>query len=319
MSTTVLDPPATRRSVSPAQRLRTNMAAVRVSFTWLGIRKTLNAEQKAQAAESFGAAGEFLSAGKKLLDNKHAAFRAVTAIRGKVQAYWKSLTLPYPEPGIRLIRQDQIDEFDAALRDLRSELETAVEQLDAHYSELKTAARERLGTLYNPADYPAALEGLFLVEWDFPNVEPPDYLRQLNPQLYEQERARVIARFEEAVQLAESAFLDEFGKLVSHLCERIQGVDGEKKIFRDSAITNLREFFDRFKTLNVRSNEQLDELIAQAQQIVRGIEPQDLRERPRIRQQVATDLSRVQSALDQLLVDRPRRRILRGPVAAEGP
>ena len=318
MPTSVLDPPATRRSVSPAQQLRTTMAAVRVSFTWLGIRKTLSAEQKAQAAESFGAAGEFLSAGKKLIDNRHAAFRAVTAIRGKVQTYWKSLTLPYPEPGIRLIKQDQIDAFDVTLRDLRGELVEAVEELDAHYNDFKVAARQRLGTLYNPSDYPAALEGLFLVDWDFPNVEPPGYLRELNPELYEQERARVIARFEEAVQLAESAFLDEFGKLVSHLCERIQGVDGEKKIFRDSAVTNLREFFDRFKGLNVRSNEQLDALVAQAQQVVRGIEPRDLRERPQIRQQVATDLSRVQSALDQLLVDRPRRRILRGPVAAEG-
>src|SRR5207253_408613 len=99
----------------------------------------------------------------------------------------------------------------------------AVGSLDDHYAELQSAARIRLGTLYNPADYPATLRGWFQVEWEFPNVEPPDYLQQLNPELYEQERARVVARFEEAVQLAESAFLDEFGKLVSHLCERIQG------------------------------------------------------------------------------------------------
>ncbi len=42
---------------------------------------------------------------KKLLDTKHPAFKTVTAIRGKVQSYWKSLSLPYPEPGVRLIRQ----------------------------------------------------------------------------------------------------------------------------------------------------------------------------------------------------------------------
>jgi len=44
------------------------MAAVRVSFTWFGTRRTLSAEQKAQAADTFGAEGSFLSAGKKLLD-----------------------------------------------------------------------------------------------------------------------------------------------------------------------------------------------------------------------------------------------------------
>ena len=69
-------------SNTPAERLRTTMAACRVQFTWFGTKKTLTAEQKAQAAEPFDAQGQFLSAGKKLLDTKHNAFRAVTAIRG---------------------------------------------------------------------------------------------------------------------------------------------------------------------------------------------------------------------------------------------
>ena len=76
-----------------------------ISFTWMGVRKTLTPEQKNQAAESFGAEGDSLSACKKLLDTKHAAYKEVTAVRGRVGAYWKGLTLPYPEPGIRLIRQ----------------------------------------------------------------------------------------------------------------------------------------------------------------------------------------------------------------------
>ena len=38
--------------------------------SWLGTRKTLTADQKALAADVFQAEGEFLSAGKKLLDTK---------------------------------------------------------------------------------------------------------------------------------------------------------------------------------------------------------------------------------------------------------
>ena len=65
---------------APARRLRATMAAVRLSFTWLGTQKSLTPEQRAQAAEAFDAEGQFLSAGKKLIDVKHPAFRAVTAI-----------------------------------------------------------------------------------------------------------------------------------------------------------------------------------------------------------------------------------------------
>jgi hypothetical protein len=78
-------------------------------------------------------------------------------------------------------------------------------------------------------------------------------------------------------------------------------------------LENLTEFFARFRQLNVRSNEQLDTLVADAQQIVRGVEPQALRDNAGLRQHVATEMSRVQSVLDGLLVDRPRRAILRRP------
>jgi hypothetical protein len=294
------------------------MAAARLSFTWLGTRKALTPEQRALAAQPFDAEAPYLSAGKKLLDTRHAALRAVTAVRGKIENHWKSLSLPYPEPGVRLIRQDRVESFAAQMADFKSELDDAVANLDRHYAELKAAAAERLGSLYNPADYPESLTGLFAVAWDFPNVEPPDYLMQLNPSLYEQERARVAARFEEAVELAEQAFLDEFSKVVGHLCERLAADGGEPKVFRDSAVDNLTEFFERFRSLNVRSNEQLDALVAQAQHAVRGVEAQELRDQQAVRQRVAVQLGQVQSALDGLLVDRPRRKILRSATAAGG-
>jgi hypothetical protein len=118
------------------------------------------------------------------------------------------------------------------------------------------------------------VRGLFDIAWDYPSVEPPNYLQQLSPELYRQECQRVTARFDEAVRLAEQAFLDELSKLVAHLTERLSGdEDGKPKVFRDSAVANLTEFFERFRHLNVGSNEQLDQLVSQAQQTVRGVVP----------------------------------------------
>jgi hypothetical protein len=308
-----------RRTQSPAQNLRSNMAAVRVSFTWLGTRKSLTSEQRDEAAQPFDADGGVISAGKKLLDTRHPAFKAVTAIKTKIANTWKEMSLPYPEPGVRLIKRDQIDEFVSLMTDYKYELIDAVANLDRHFEELKTAAAERLGRLFNPADYPETLIGLFDVTWDFPSVEPPDYLRELNPALFEQENARIAARFDEAVQLAEQAFLGEFSKLVNHLSERISGSgeDGKCMIFRDSAIGNLTEFFERFRSLNVHSNDQLDELVNQAKRAVRGVAAQDLRDGGDVRQRVASELSRVRSTLDEMLVDRPRRKILRPTMVKE--
>src|SRR3982750_2073117 len=126
-ATDLLDEPSTARiTPSPAQGLRNNMAAVRVSFTWFGTRKSLTPEQRAQAAQPFDAEGQYLSAGKKLLDTSHSAYKAVTAIRGKIALTWKSMSLPYPEPGVRLIRRDKIEEFVSLMEEYRAELTDAV-------------------------------------------------------------------------------------------------------------------------------------------------------------------------------------------------
>lgn len=86
-----------------------------------------------------------------------------TGVRGRVLSFWKGVTLPYPEPGIRLIRQDDLGVFETQMTTLRAELEEAVWRLDEHYAELRSSARDRLGRLFNPADYPASLQGLFSV------------------------------------------------------------------------------------------------------------------------------------------------------------
>ena len=223
------------------------------------------------------------------------------------------MSLPFPEPGVRLIRHDCVAGFAARMGDHRAELDDAVANLDRHYAELKRAARDRLGSLFSAADYPETLVGLFGVEWGFPSVEPPEYLVQLAPGLYEAERARVAARFEEAVQLAEQSFLDEFARLVAHLTDRIDGPgdDGQPKVFRDSAVRNLTSFFERFRSLNVRSNDQLDALVAEARRAVRGVSAGELRDGEGLRREVAGRLAAVRTSLDAMLVDRPRRRIIR--------
>ena len=76
-------------------------------------------------------------------------------------------------------------------------------------------------------------------------------------------------------------------------------ISRKPKVFRDSAVENLSQFFQRFRLLNVRSNEQLDQLVEQARQIVRGVKPRSLRDNSLLRQQLAGQLSSVQAQIDE--------------------
>jgi len=295
---------------SIGQRLQAETTAVRLKIRWMGVRKTLSQDQTRLAAGTFDADIKSVSASKKLFDTGHPAFRAATAVKTKAVEYWKGHTLPYIEPGVRLLRRSDVPAFDVHMTSVRSELTDAVRELERHYGELVDQARERLGNLFDPSDYAASLDDLFAIEWDYPSCDPPEYLLRVSPQLYYSECARVQTRFDEAVRLAEQAFADELGQLVSHLAERLSD-DGSNKVFRDTAVTNLLTFFDRFKQLNIRSDEQLDRLVEDARRIVTGVQPQDLRDHAGLRQHVANELVRVEAALDGWMTDRPRRSILR--------
>jgi hypothetical protein len=316
MSTAVLDDevvlPRSTSSDTPGDRLQAETTAVRLHIRWPGIRKTLDDTQKQRAADAFEADLKSLSAAKKLLDTSHPKFKAVSKVRSQAVAYWRGVTLPYIEPGVRLIRRGDVSGYDAQMAIYSEELTAAVEQLDQCYGELIQQARTRLGDLFSPEDYPASLSDLFSIRWDYPSSSPPDYLRQVAPELYQAECLRVRQRFSEAVELAESAFAEELATLVNHLADKLSGEDdGKPKVFRDTAVTNLLEFFDRFQHLNINSDAQLDQLVTRARGVVSGVGPQHLRDQSSLRREVASGLAQVSTSLDHWMSDRPRRSIQR--------
>jgi hypothetical protein len=295
-----------------ARDIRESMGAVKVSFSWLGTRRSLSDAQTRQAATQFDADAELVSAYKKLIDTKHPAFKAVNQVKSQVVNYWRGITMPYPTEGVRLIKRDDIEGFNRRMQEFRDALQAAVANLQLEYETLKARARENLGALYDSADYPASLEGEFSINWEYPPVEPPRYLMNFNPELYEQEQARIQQRFEQAVAMAESSFAEQLQQLVSRLIERLTDKsDGTPKTFRNTTVENFREFYEQFKRLNIRGNTELDALVSRANDLVAGVDPQDLRDSATRRQELKEQMDEVRSTLDDLLANQPRRRVMR--------
>jgi hypothetical protein len=202
---------------------------------------------------------------------------------------------------------------------MKDRFDEAVKELNNVYYDLIEKRKENLGSLYDPADYPASLLGAFNVEWNFHNVAPPNYLMTLRPDLYAQEEAKMKNRFEEAVRLAERAFTEELSKLVSHLSERLSSKDdkGNRVIFKESSIENLYEFFDRFKKLNIKSNPALDKLVEDAKQMVSGIDADTVRHNYPLRDNLAKGMDLIKENLEGMMEAEPARRVKRGGYAPQ--
>ncbi len=317
--TTTLDAIEAEATTATAAEIRQSMGAVKLSFTWLGTQRKLSDTQTKQAADVFDAQKDLVTASKRLIDTKHPAYRAATQIKSQAAAYWRSVTLPYPQGGVRLIKHEDIATFETTMLSYQAQLAVAAANLQLEYDAIKTAAREKLGQLFNPADYPVTLENVFELTWEYPSVEPPPYLMGFNPEIYRQEQARVQARFETAVAMAEEAFATKLSELIEHLVTRLTDAPGEqRKTFHASTIENFTEFYDNFKKMNVRSNAQLEALIHRANDIIAGVRATShhrnfaqIRNNAEVRGALVSQMSAVQVALDNLIVTPPARRVMR--------
>lgn len=298
-----------RREV--AERLRAEAVGVKLERSQFGTSRKVSGDQKEQIANLFSADSDRLTAGKKLLNKKHEAYQAVNSVLNQARELWVSSTLPYPEDGVRLIRQDRVAEFNEQMEAIRVQLQQAAQALqDVYHTELIPEARARLGDLFNPSDYPVEIAGEFDVTVSYPSVEPDARLLQIGSKIYEAERARVQARFEESIALAEQAFAAELAKVAESIIERLTpGPDGKQKIFRDSAIENVNELLARFKSMDLGSNQGLTELMNRAEQAVAGVNVKELRKDVNAQRSVKEAMEQLSQQLDGLLIDRPKRKI----------
>jgi hypothetical protein len=312
-------PTAQRNLQEAAEHLACDWGACRVSFTWMGTRKALTKEQKETTAECFGANPKWLSGSKKLWNTANKAYRAVTDVKKQIREYWEGNTLPYVEDGVRLIRQDRIDQFNDTMREFRRNLGIAVIYLDQTMDELIREARGLLGDTFDRANYPDTFAGKFDVEWDFPSLAPPEYLATLNPRLFAEHSARIASRFEEVARRTEEAFIAELAGLIDELQAKLAGEqDGKAKRLHEANIEQVREFFDRFRRLNLHSSEQLDHVVDQAERAMttgnlfgETVTADEIRDSSAVRQTLASRLAAVGAQLDGMMVDRPRRAINR--------
>jgi len=154
--------PTTQTAPNAAQRLRTTMAAVKLAFTWLGVRKTLAPDQRTTAARAFHADRELLSASKLILDTKSPAYRAVAAVRSEASGYWRTVTLPFPEAGIRLLPQNSLGMFASTMGTCRERLQEAASRLfrscPAHRLGRTRADARRRGNLPSVARRAAVID-----------------------------------------------------------------------------------------------------------------------------------------------------------------
>lgn len=260
-----------------------------------------------------GADPEMIRVSKAILDGSE--YRAIARCDHRIRVQIGKLGLPISSyfKGAAVIPVALLDEVEDRLDVWQLARRAAVDAFIAAYPALVVRAQERLGPLYDPADYPPveALPGLFEVSVQYLTFDMPGVLQYCSERARRRAFAEGQAKLAEAVEEMRGHLRSAFAELVAHLRDRLapDPATGQRKTLRASSVQNLLEFLDTFGARNaVVQDGELADLVEQTRRLLAGVEASDLRVDETLRDAIRADLAAITAQLDELVMAKPVRR-----------
>jgi hypothetical protein len=207
---------------------------------------------------------------RKLLVRKE-AISTLRQLESKLRETHYGITLPWADDGYRILSSKGFFAYQEKISAAIEEYNTAADELVTQYKALKKDAKERLGQLYNEADYPSAEELRACYEAKvsvrpLPNAE--DFRVDLGSETdVAVIRQQIDAELKAQVEEAHRSLYRRVAEVLEHASERLKAysVDPEGRVshpFRESLIGNIKELLSIIPILNVTEDEELVKLAA---------------------------------------------------------
>jgi hypothetical protein len=184
------------------------------------------------------------------------ALDPISKIEGAARAYFYKVTHAWGDNGERMLPAALFMEFGQAIGGFRSDFDTKVREFLVRYPQLQQDARVRLGSLYDPADYPADIKSKFA----FPPVAvmpvatANDFRVKLNDEYVESIKANITSLQQERENdIARQCW----ARMRTHLTKIIEVCENPKSKIFESLIENPREYLAMLPALNLTKDVEL--------------------------------------------------------------
>ncbi len=208
-----------------------------------------------QAHNATSDSGDFR---KTLVDRAH--LKQLTASASALRAFHNKLTLPWDDNSDRILPSALYQEYTSGIKHMRLADEKLRKDFVALYPQLLAAAPKRLGTLYNPKDFPtiAQIADKFDIRISLKPIPSADDFRvnvgdEATALIREQLTAENDAKFQAAMRECYTRVQD----VVGHISTTLRKED--PRIF-DTLITNARDLVACLPALNLTGDPILEEL-----------------------------------------------------------
>jgi|HubBroStandDraft_1064217.scaffolds.fasta_scaffold00063_5 hypothetical protein len=252
-----------------------------------------------------GAENNAVRANKSLLGER---IRGVQSAERALRQAVHDRTLPWMDDGTRILKGAAFMAFTEAMAEPIRVFDAAVDEFIEAYPDIKCQARSRLGDAYAESDFPAqrSLKQRFGVKLTYlPVPSSEDFRVNLASDEIAAVRRNTEAALRDTVNDAVRALLDRLQEPVARMATRLRlfrrSTAGKvQHPFRDSLVENIRAIVQLAPTLNLMDDPRIAELCADIEQHLTVHDPDQLRNSPKLREEVADEadaiLRRLQGA-----------------------
>lgn len=240
--------------------------------------KAVSAEvEQAHAAKD---AGRY---NKRLIDKVHLA--TVDTLAGQIRKFHYSRTLPWSDKGQRLLPSKLFMDYRQDIASYKTQFEKATQDFLTKYPQLVQDARQRLGTMYQPADYPSVdeLKGAFGIELLItPVPDAGDFRVEVDKETQDEIRQQITDAVNERQTKAVKDCYARAREVLQRISDQCSKKDGR---IHDSLMENASDLVSVLSGLNITD----DPNIAQMEKDIKAliVDPNQIRTSITTRKQLA--------------------------------
>jgi len=275
--------------------IHTSAMLVELSIsTWTGRKLDKKVSEEIDSAKGTKVkAGNYhkhLLAGNPNLD-------AILKYSANTRLWHTKQTLPWSDSGQRLLPVEHFMDYKGQLGECEENFNRLVQNFLVTYPTMVSAAAFQLGDLFDRNEYPEAdaIAHKFRFRYVFspvPNVGDwrIDTEAQAKAELDKQWNDSV----NERVGVAMRDAWDRLHDCLTHLSDRLANVaEGERKVFRDTLVSNAHELVGLLKHLNITKDPKLESARIDLMNAIQHVEPKELRDSGAVRADVKAQVDSI--------------------------
>lgn len=270
--------------------------------------KVKDRQASKDAATAAGAVNEAFETRKRLLVGADDLLKAIHRSIDEARAAHYDMTLPWTTTGLsdvgkrsggRLLPNTLFFEYTQVMADKKKAMEAALAQFEPEYPKLVQQAKVKLGTRFDPAEYPvaSAIRSHFQLAFDFMPIPAGTDFKGLPAQQLSTLANHLNANTQRMTENAMQDVWVRLYKAVGHMAERLSSAD---KMFHATMVDNIRDVVRLLAHLNVTKDQRIDDLRAKVDKHLCTHDAKTLRENAVLRTTVGAQAVSIVQLMDKI-------------------